>query len=363
MSAHIRARNNISKDPSGESEGFDEKRFLMIFFQIQAAHNLSYIPDLVSMVYGEENFYYVTIDRAASPAAARAVVSFLAPYPNIVVNTNSFVTWGGVSQVDVMLSGMNFMMQLRKFKYYINISDSDVPLWSLSRLCNFLRDAEASGRLAFITHWKPDLTKEPVTLGDEVGTTETSFRPDVQFVIDKRIKAYFVHASTSPIIKAHMRVSFVCAEQPAVKTLFVRPMMPFEEVARRGFLSSFPIYIGRQWMILHCKLLERMFSDRRFLLCYKMLSDMLIPDEMLLQTAILNIEEDKGAISNESLRFRRGDPQSITDADLPELRTCSAAFARKISIPLSSSLLDYVRDVCSNEIRSFHDFRLKHSAQ
>jgi SAM-dependent methyltransferase len=325
----------------------------VIFFQIQAAYNLDYVSDLISFIYSRDNFYCIVVDKHRA-AMTSALQMRLTNFDNIEIVDDCYVTWGGVSQVNSMLRGMSYMLGLGdRYRYYINLSDSDLPLWTSDRMKQFLADAEARSRLGFIAHWRPAVDFDSLTISDRTGVSEFSHRPDIVMSVDNSVADYFRDFAQSPIIAAALRPVLVCSEQPAVKTLQIRPLMPFEKTVRAQFFAQNPIYIGRQWLILHASLIRWILSNPAFITFYQTFATTFIPDEMLFQTFLLNGVKDHALISSDNYRFRGGEPTNVSDADISELAACQAAFARKLDIARSKQLLENARSLFEAEIREF----------
>jgi SAM-dependent methyltransferase len=325
----------------------------VIFFQIQAAYNLDYVHDLISFIYRRENFYFITIDKHRSTSAT-ALKTRLAHFENVVISDDSYITWGGVSQVNSMLRGMSYMLSFNsRYRYYINLSDSDLPLWTSDKLTQFLTNAEARGQLGFISYWRPTVDFDGLTIADRAGIRNFSHRPDVILSADVGLAEYFCDFSRSPIVAAALRPLLVCGEQPVVKTLHIRPPMPFEMAARKSFFTRNPVYIGRQWLILHASLIQRMLSDPAFVTFYQIFASTFIPDEMLFQSYLINAIREPGIIISDNLRYNGGEPANVSDENISELKACDAAFARKLDIPKSEQLLEMARSMFQPELHEF----------
>jgi hypothetical protein len=326
----------------------------MLFFQIQGAYQGIYLRELLSVIYSADNFYLITIDKHQSDTAA-VLQKDLSKLRNVTVSCDAPVTWGGLSQVNSMLTGMSRMRSLGdNYRYYINISDSDIPLWPLARLKAFLQEAEANQKYAFLQFWRPKPPPINLIIKDEPGVTEFRHRSDVTFSVDNGISHYFHDLSKSPVVEANLRYQFICFEQPNTKTLHVRPPMLFEDTARAMFFSHNPAYLGRQWMMLHSSILQHIFAHPQFAAFYQMLGSTLIPDEAFFPTFLLNTLQTKSTIVNDNLRFSGGSPMTIDDTHIEALAGSSSAFARKIVVGAAHSLLSRTRDLCREEIKEFN---------
>ena len=326
----------------------------MIFFQIQAAYNLAYLEELIGFIYSPTNFYLIFIDKSRAAAAA-SLVDRLRHVDNIAFRLDSYVTWGGVSQVNAMLAGMMRMRQTgRSHRFYVNISDSDIPLWTLEQLTSFLEQAETRNKRAFIAHWQPEVGFAELGLSDDTGLAFVRHRPDIAFSVDARVAHYFDGRRQSPIVDAALRPLFMCYEQSVDKTIHIRPLAVFELAQRKTLFGRHPIYFGRQWMALHSSIIDELFADPHFFMIYQTCATTFIPDEMFFQTALLNIVEDKNTIVGDNLRFRGGAPSTITDDDFPELEEAAgAAFARKFERTFGERLLARARAMFAPEIERF----------
>jgi hypothetical protein len=334
----------------------------VIFFQIQAAYNINYVLDLVSFVFDPECFYYISVDRS-HPEAARTLRRSLA-CSNIVVISKKHVTWGGRSQVDVMLDGMRAMLSKPQMQFYINISDSDIPLWTVSRLKEHLLVAFDGGTLAHMPYWAPaEFGVLSLDRTEGEGFQEILHRPDVKFQVDRSIAHYFMEPRLSPVVNANIRSLLVSNEDALTKTLFIQPMRPLQRVAREVFFKKNPIYIGRQWLIAHASLIRSALELDRFNAFYRICTDTFIPDEMFFQTLFLNCIQDTKQISPNNLRFMGGAPGVITDQIMEDALNSSAAFARKLVFGKVEKLISYARDLHREAIKTFSAYVVSKARQ
>jgi hypothetical protein len=339
----------------------------MIFYQIQAAYNLDYLRDLVSFIYHPQNYYFITLDKSQEAHAAR-VADFFTPFENVAVYSGSHITWGGVSQVNSMLIGMNFMRQvahegLRACRYYVNLSDSDLPLWTQETLIQHLERAEKNNRLAFMQHWSRPVDFDALPTTEARDGFQFSQRKDIRFQVHNSMAAHFKSGdANNPIMRPLLRPLIVAFEQPVEKVVYLRPMTAIERMTRERFFGEFPMWFGRQWLILHATVIDRMFSNSRFLEFYKMIADIFIPDEGFFQSAVWHTIGDTRQIVGNNLRYKDGGPAALTDAVQDELAKSPAAFARKVVFPQAQRLLENARTRFAEEIATFERDRASRPA-
>ncbi len=329
----------------------------MIFYHIQAAQNLQYLNDLLSFIYSNQNFYFISVDKTQKAHTSKIAENFQG-LDNITIYDDSYITWGGVSQINSMLLAMNSMRHLADknriaYRYYINISDSDVPLWSQTKLTGFLRNAETHGHFAFMQYWRPEIDFEAITISEATGAFIYQHRHDIRFSIDNSISHYFDGSMPSPIVNALLRPLLVSYEQPTSKMIHIRPLMTFEKMARARFFAEHGIFIGRQWITLHIDIIDRILTHPNFLTYYKMMADTFIPDEAFFQTIVLNTSNDRNEVVNDNLRHHGADPALLTDAHFEELQSSPGAFARKVVPGEATQILAQARNRFSDEIDEF----------
>jgi hypothetical protein len=330
----------------------------MIFYQIQGAYNLDYLRELVSFIFHPQNFYFITIDKSQADKAVQAADMF-GSLENVAIYSDSHITWGGVSQVNSMLIGMNFLRRLAQdgfesCRYYINISDSDLPLWSQETLIRYLQRAEENNRLAFMQHWSKPIDFAALPITDASGVFQFSQRKDIRFQVHKSMAVHFTSGdANNPIMRPLLRPLIVAFEQPVEKVIYLRPMTAIERMTRERFFAQFPMWFGRQWVILHASVIDRMFSNSRFLEFYKMIGDTFIPDESFFQSAVRHTIGDARQVVGNNLRYKDGGPATLTDAVYDELQDSPVAFARKIIVPEAPRLLDSARQKFAAEIAAF----------
>src|SRR4029079_18863552 len=150
-----------------------------------------------------------------------------------------------------------------------------------------------------------------------------------------------------------LRPLIVAFEQPVEKVIYLRPMTAIERMAGESFFSQYPMWFGRQWLILHASTIDGMFSDTRFFEFYKMIGDTFIPDECFFQSVVWHTLADKRQIVGNNLRYKDGGPAILTDAIYDELQNSPAAFARKVIVPEASRLLENARSKFASERAAF----------
>lgn len=330
----------------------------MIFYHIQASANTSYVLRLVSMLYHPGNFFYLSLDRsiATVPEDIRALSGRL---DNIVVVHRNIVCWGGYSQVDVVLESLKMFADSGKCEFYINIGDSDLPLWGQDCLHDRLRAAAASGIRGFMHSWEVRDRHDYVTAtGQHDGSTSTVVphgRTDICFVADADVAWMFDDRETSPVINPRMRFSFSSFEQRARKTLYLQPVTLTQKRAREDVFRAAGCHVGRQWIILHRELAEHIVASDEFAACAEVLSTTFIPDECVIQTGLALTGFDPARLSKDNLRLWLGAPGQIGNGNIADLENSPAAFGRKIRFDSCDLLFRWADRTLARERAMFHE--------
>ena len=126
--------------------------------------------------------------------------------------------------------------------------------------------------------------------------------------------------------------------------------MPFPR--RHPFRGGTGLYVGDLWVNLNRNSMEhvlRQLEQRPELVRY--FSRCSVPDEALLPTLLLNGSEtlDVEADHRRYIRWRQGSPhpETVTEADVPQILASGAFFARKMDPSLSGAAMDALDEAIS----------------
>jgi hypothetical protein len=272
---------------------------------------------LFQSIHAPENHHLVHVDANSDPEIEADIKDFLNSFPNAQTLEGKGALWGGYSLVEAELRGMERLLEMGGWDFFVNLSGQDFPLKSQAEIFGFLSANRGS---------------EFIRVSDQ-----RIVRPDTM----ARIENYTVELSDRLV----------------------------DTGERRRFLPGMTPYIGNQWMVVSRKFCEFVCHDTKAEAFKDFYRNTFIADEGFFQTVMMN-GAPHGNIVNDDLRMIDWIPDGVIKlrprtygmADAPELTASDALFARKFDMKVDEDILDYLeRKIGSFEANPLPDIRIDYT--
>ncbi|NDY91936.1 beta-1,6-N-acetylglucosaminyltransferase [Ideonella livida] len=258
--------------------------------------------------------------------------------PSVTVRQSLPVVWAGPSVVMQMREAMAHSVGVPGWEWFINLSGSCIPLVDPYQMAQRLRALQSrTGKHSFVFSFQ--VKRAPVWVpyaGPGSGKVAKLFR--VPYVGDLAVERLVEAGRFNPVAEIEMRRSLWCAELATAtgKQLLLRGLMPPELQDRQAFWRQYPYTLGRQWVVLHRKVVEWLVSSPQVSQVATLLGQTFLPDETFFQTCLASAPPDlkEGIDMKNNLRTKMGTPGRITAESLAHLAIGDALFSRKASGPL-----------------------------
>ena len=121
----INKRGYITKPLSKEEETFPIAYSILMYKDVSATERL------LRAIYQPQNYYVIHVDLKARKVVYDAVDGITKCFPNVwKVRDRYDIKWGYISLLNAELSSMEQLLLFRKWKYLINLTGQEFPLWS-----------------------------------------------------------------------------------------------------------------------------------------------------------------------------------------------------------------------------------------
>jgi hypothetical protein len=320
----------------------------MIAYMIMTSAEQYNVRRLINWIYHPNNLYYVSIDKNLDLTADIGTLGAGAP-ENIRFRSPLPVVWGGISQVRVTIEAIRAMLEMDSgWEYFVNLSDTDVPLKSQEQIFSILRRRAENEEKNFLKFWQHTSPIKYPLLDDSVPPNWKEmlpFRNDVRFLVHSQCQSMFSHVSWSPVMKPHLRLAVHVDEKLDPKTLQVSPCRNEEALARQDLFQEHAPSFGKLWSVLHRDTCEWLVSSSLIERFLNVFSTTFCPDESMLHTLLATNKAFKAHTVRDSLRFASGQPVTVNDTILPRLRASEALFARKLKKTKVDSTLHWLNSL------------------
>jgi hypothetical protein len=297
----------------------------MIFYQILCYHDFNNVKSLVDAMYRKEDFYYITVD-AQQVSIFDDLIYHFDGYNNVSIAQTTRVVWGGFSQVAAITSGMRFFIENTTCRWYINLSETCVPLKSAEKIEMILKKYSArdvhsmislateGGKMTFLP--VPRMMAETLRHADEQQLLLNGRGP---VVFDRNNDLLADKPSTNPAamnaFEWHRRQGVAAAEIPSSRGLTVRPLGNEEVLARRDFFRRVPLRGHSLWMTLGREHVKAFFRADIYSEAVSLFSSTLCPDESFFATVMMYaLRGREGEVIGTNLRLHEGVVRMV---DLP----------------------------------------------
>lgn len=135
-----------------------EERNFPIAFSILMYKHVSQVERLLRALYSPSNFYCFHIDSKASVLIHDAMHAIASCFRNIYIVPNPIsVHWGDITLIEAeRLCIRHLVRRSKKWRYFINLTGEEFPLWSNRHLVRILKAYNGTNDL----HYSPDLRKD-----------------------------------------------------------------------------------------------------------------------------------------------------------------------------------------------------------
>lgn len=301
----------------------------MIYYDIQHHGDTSHLPYLIEMISFEGNFINISLD------ANNDIVEDLKREVNvnerddIHVDRSLSLTWGGSSITHQMYNSLKKSLEVKGWKYFINLSGTCIPLKLQSEIISILNSQNARGYKAFCYKFNVKESVQwftPLSEGDKALVSYAR----LNFNTPAEIKKSILKGEFDPARKISQRasVNFIEIEKNKIDII---PLNLNEINSRISFLKNYGFSAGRQWVILDRDIVEWLVNSARVKTILSTVTNFFISDEFFYQTALYNnYNPFKENISVDNLRFKQGKRVHLKISDLSSLFSSDSLFARKI---------------------------------
>ena len=315
----------------------------MIYYDIQHHGGVGNLRWLVAQLDHPRNFINVSYD--GSDEGLKRVASAMPDTEGRLQVAKSLpVTWCGPSQIRQMRAMLTKALAHEGWEYFANLSGLDFPLVSQRKLHErLIFEDKQNSKTSFCFGFQPKKAEYWLA---ENGNENIHKRKYTRLMIycDDAVNDQFNSGELNPVSEIMQRRALFCEERED-KSLFIRGLTQKELANRKLFWRTNTYFIGRTWMLLHRKQVEWLMESEYFEYVYKHLLETFEPDETLFPTVLFSDHNPfKHELSKNNLRFRLGMPSAINLANIGEVLTSSACFARKLNVDPDRKILNIIRD-------------------
>ncbi|NHE55601.1 beta-1,6-N-acetylglucosaminyltransferase [Cyclobacterium plantarum] len=310
---------------------------MTINYLILAHTNPLQVKKLVTALNHKNSYFYVHVDLKAKLSPFKDA---LREFPNLYMlpeNQRETCNWGGIGIVKATFTMLKLVDQRGKKGYAVLLSGQDYPIKSIDYIDSFFQSNEGKDFISWFSL--------PTTIWARGGMDRLNWykidlsdnRGDFVQLPSIHAKEFYSFDSFKKLVKSISRGKI-------------------KELQVLLYKKSFPAYLkpygGDTWWALNTETISKILTfiqDHPDLLKY--LADSLLPDEMLFQSLVLELnKENLGQIHdcltyvNWSGSIDDPSPQTFTTEDIPRLRDLSPnfLFARKFDIISNPQLLDSI---------------------
>ncbi|XP_064641047.1 beta-1,3-galactosyl-O-glycosyl-glycoprotein beta-1,6-N-acetylglucosaminyltransferase-like [Lineus longissimus] len=124
-SEFIQSRGYIMRALSKEEADFPLAYSILMYKDVVQAERL------LRAIYFPQNYYIIHVDPKAKRVVKDAVRGIVNCFPNVLEAKNPFnVAWGRISLLQAELTCMRQLLPYKKWRYFINLTGQEYPLWS-----------------------------------------------------------------------------------------------------------------------------------------------------------------------------------------------------------------------------------------
>lgn len=262
-------------------------------FQITTHIDIDHLDLLMRKIYSKENLYLIYFD-AKSTEKRGAVFNKYAPIDNIILVSDTNISWASASILDTTLNGLDILQRSATWQQYVLISGQDFPVISLSSFESRLEIGKN-----YVGCWSvlDNLSEAPYPSWDSrFDFNDQSSESDIIF--SPRFSAVHVHTGTTFHYKDHhdlMRLSYNYTIDNVSNILSVSNNLGFQDkFLRNWLLDQAPngrarrLAFGQAWVSLSREFVEWVLTSPFSSECYMLIRKFLFPDECFFQTCIIN---------------------------------------------------------------------------
>ena len=271
---------------------------------------------LIQMLDHPKNDIFIHMDaktKSYNPADTEALVK----HSRVIHAPRVKVTWGGYSQIEAELILLEAATSQGHYEHYHLISGADLPVKTQDEITAFF---EAHHGIEFV-----------------------NFMSDT-FTCEERVRYYY------PFQEIKGRRGSIMLR------IMAKLMLVFQKILHVHRSRSIKFQKGTQWVSITDEFARYILSRREWI--RKVFHDTLIPDEIFIQTLLINSPfisnlyrrefDDKHESSCARLiDWKRGSPYTFCLSDLEEIQNSPAMFARKFDEVVDADIVRKIQELYS----------------
>ncbi|WP_081617256.1 beta-1,6-N-acetylglucosaminyltransferase [Thioalkalivibrio sulfidiphilus] len=317
----------------------------MIYYEIQAHGHVNSLISLVDTLSHPRNIVSISIDNEMiSIDDIRDRCSDIC-LQGLYVSKSAPLSWGGFSITKRMYESLLQALGRDNWQWYVNLSGQCIPLKSQSFIHSFLeRERHRNSYLAYCYGF--ECKKDPVFYVSERADNMREYRYGrVRFLADPELGTWIESGLFDPARRVAQRQSVLFDELS--KGLFRLQRHPSTKLRElEGEWKRQPQIFGRQWVILHRSVVERIAASVFVEGVLESLRYAFISDESFFQKVLYS--RKLGLVSNVSRDNRRyllGQPSNLSTENIREIVKSDALFGRKVNISESNEVYRLAREL------------------
>ena len=283
---------------------------------INVHKNFSQLERLLSRLYCDEAYFFIHVDKKVGKDIFLQLVDSLSKYQPKFVENRICVNWGGFSQVQATLLGLQILLESRVHCEYVNfISGQDYPLCSNQVINNFFKSNQG---------------KEFICYHDlQFGGWSDKEERVTKYHFPDYYKTLKIDASEHPRVLGKF--------ESMVNRILPLRILP----------NGYRAYGGWSWWSLSIECVQYVFrfigENRDFVNFFRY---SLCPDEIFFQTIIMN-SPYRERVVNDDLRYvvwsvGQSNPKTFEENDFSDIVSSNKLFARKFDMSQNSKILDLI---------------------
>lgn len=283
------------------------------------------ISNLVELVSGFDDNYEIYIHLDAKVYLHERLFHFIEQLPQVKkIGRIHSINWGGRNHIDAILwlCRQALMNTSEEVKYFHLVSGGDLLIKRTTDFCRYFEDHAGKNFLDYFS-----LPYKGWTGG---GLNRLAWRHPLD------------------------RLDLHDSRQNAVYNRYIRMQTKYGSPRD---LPEFIVYGGSSWWSLTREAVSYICANHNYRGWYDRLEDTFAPDEMYVQTLLLN-SPLKETVANNNLRhilweYRNGNCPAVLDKnDISALLASEAMFARKVDSHISRELITFFNGFRNKQIRN-----------